>query len=262
MQIAGEEAVGYYMTTYPAFIFFISLVQFGLPIAVTKIVAEAYANKAFPQIAGVMKTVFLFTALCSIVILPLLFLISPFVAQSWLKNEDLALLLKLSIVAIPFVLFASIFKAYLQGLLKITPTAFAQLFEQLLRIGLIIFILPELSSDKSAIQLAAIVMLFTVLSELCSFVILFISYTKNRISQQVAKAYPLKPILHHALPAQGSKLFGTFTWFLEPIVFLQALTASGITAAAATTLYGVISGVFVPLLLFPAFFARNIECFS
>ncbi|UZM98509.1 hypothetical protein OL548_28675 [Lysinibacillus sp. MHQ-1] len=45
MRIAGEEAVGIYMTVYPAFIFFISLIQLGLPIAVAKIVAELLAKK-------------------------------------------------------------------------------------------------------------------------------------------------------------------------------------------------------------------------
>lgn len=35
--------------------------------------------------------------------------------------------------------------------------------------------------------------------------------------------------------------------------FLKALTVSGLAASAATTLYGVISGVHIPLLLFPSF---------
>ncbi len=60
-------------------------------------------------------------------------------------------------------------------------------------------------------------------------------------------------MLRVALPSAGSKLFGSFTWFLEPIIFLKALTMAGLTASAATILYGVISGVLVPLLLFPAF---------
>src|SRR6185312_1952951 len=67
------------------------------------------------------------------------------------------------------------------------------------------------------------------------------------------KRYPFEPILSIALPASGSRLFGTFTWFLEPIIFLRALSMSGITAVAATSLYGVISGVLIPLLLFPSF---------
>ena len=63
----------------------------------------------------------------------------------------------------------------------------------------------------------------------------------------------MEPLLAIALPSSGSRLFGTFTWFLEPIIFLRALAFSGVSAVAATTLYGIVSGVLVPLLLFPAF---------
>lgn len=45
MRVAGEEAVGTYMAAYPAFIFFLSLVQLGIPIAVAKIIAELHAKK-------------------------------------------------------------------------------------------------------------------------------------------------------------------------------------------------------------------------
>ena len=44
MRIAGEEAVGIYMTAYPAFIFFLSLVQLGVPIAIAKVIAELDAK--------------------------------------------------------------------------------------------------------------------------------------------------------------------------------------------------------------------------
>ncbi|MBO1914343.1 hypothetical protein J4G37_57175, partial [Microvirga sp. 3-52] len=76
---------------------------------------------------------------------------------------------------------------------------------------------------------------------------------ENETIQKKQKRYPFEPILEIALPSSGSRLFGTFTWFLEPIIFLRALSMSGITAIAATSLYGIISGVLIPLLLFPAF---------
>ena len=63
----------------------------------------------------------------------------------------------------------------------------------------------------------------------------------------------MEPLLAMALPSSGSRLFGTFTWFLEPIIFLRALVDGWSAAVAATSLYGIISGVLVPLLLFPAF---------
>ena len=56
MRIAGEEAVGVYMTAYPAFIFFLSLVQLGVPIAIAKIIAELEAKGERNKITSVMKT--------------------------------------------------------------------------------------------------------------------------------------------------------------------------------------------------------------
>ena len=97
-------------------------------------------------------------------------------------------------------------------------------------------------------------MAMTALGELAALIYILIHYQfiKPRMDKK-AGFYRSGPLFRIALPSAGSKLFGTFTWFLEPIVFLKALTISGMTATAATTLYGVISGVHIPLLLFPAF---------
>ena len=65
-----------------------------------------------------------------------------------------------------------------------------------------------------------------------------------------------------ALPSAGSKLFGTFTWFLEPIVFLKALTVAGLTAGAATTMYGVISGVHIPLIIISCIYSKCTRHYS
>jgi stage V sporulation protein B len=251
VRIAGEEAVGYYMASYPTFIFFISLVQFGLPIAISKFVAEFYVKNK-KTIPSIMRTVYRFTFISSAIMLPILFICVPFIANTLLHNEQLKPLLYVAISAIPFVVFSSIFKAYLQGLMKIASTAFAQLLEQVCRIALIFLFLP-LYATASPVKLATIVMIFTFLSEAVSFVVLYFAYLRNRMPEDTRRSYQLMPLLKTALPAQGSKLFGTFTWFLEPIVFLKALTSTGLTVAAATSIYGLISGVHIPLLLFPSF---------
>ena len=104
---------------------------------------------------------------------------------------------------------------------------------------------------------AAYAMGITLLAELFSLLYLVFKYQqrKKRVpkEQQKTQRYPMEPLLAIALPSSGSRLFGTFTWFLEPIIFLRALAMSGVTAVAATSLYGIISGVLIPLLLFPSF---------
>ncbi|MER1959125.1 MAG: oligosaccharide flippase family protein [Solibacillus sp.] len=254
MRIAGEEVVGLYMTAYPTFIFFISLIQLGIPIAVSKLIAQYDATRKNEQIVAVMKSASKLSLISIIIFTPLVLLSTPLIAKTLLHNENLIYTLYISVFTIPVVVFASLFKAYLQGLTKIAPTAWAQLLEQVVRMGLIIVALPFFISDSPA-KTAAAAMGITAIGEIFSLVFLSYFYIRSKrkaITTSKTTSH-VKPIMQIALPSAGSKLFGTFTWFLEPIVFLKALTVAGLTAGAATTMYGVISGVHIPLLLFPAF---------
>jgi len=254
MRIAGEEAVGLYMTAYPTFIFFISLIQLGIPIAISKLIAEYHAKRKTEHVTSVMKTALKISAISIILFSPFIYFAIPYIAKVLLHNENLIFTLYISLFTIPIVIFSSLIKAYLQGLAKIAPTAWAQLLEQLVRIGLIILLLPYFISESPALTAAA-AMGITAIGEIFSLLFLAIFY--RRSSKKFKKGSTdtsfTKPIFNIALPSAGSKLFGTFTWFLEPIIFLKALTVSGLAAGAATTLYGIISGVHIPLLLFPAF---------
>ena len=75
MRIAGEEAVGIYMTAYPAFIFFLSLVQLGVPIAIAKVIAELEAKGQSVKIPSVMKTASFITILTAVGIHPSFYLV-------------------------------------------------------------------------------------------------------------------------------------------------------------------------------------------
>lgn len=257
MRIAGEEAVGIYMTAYPAFIFFLSLVQLGIPIAIAKVIAELDAKGEQHRIPAVMKTASLLTFLTAVVFIPTSVLFVPYLAGTLLGNPASASALYAGIAIVPIAAIGGLIRGYFQGIARIEETAWSQIIEQFFRIMLITWALPLiLSHDNQALN-AGYAMLITLLAEAVSVLYLLFKYKQQRkkaVQQATDKnRYPMEPILAVALPSSGSRLFGTFTWFLEPIIFLRALSLSGITAVAATSLYGVISGVLVPLLLFPAF---------
>ena len=257
MRIAGEEAVGVYMTAYPAFIFFLSLVQLGVPIAIAKVIAELEAKGTPEKIPAVMKTASFITILTAIVFIPTSILFVPYLAGTLLGNPDSASALYAGIAIVPLAAIGGLIRGYFQGIARIEETAWSQIIEQFFRIALITWLLPiVLSPDNNAMN-AAYAMIITLLAEALSLLYLLYKYRqqkkRNPIQKAKEKRYPFEPLLAIALPSSGSRLFGTFTWFLEPIIFLRALTLSGITAVAATSLYGIVSGVLVPLLLFPAF---------
>ena len=192
-----------------------------------------------------------------IVFMPIVALTIPYISTTLLHNEQTTITLWIALFAVPVSVGSGLLRAYLQGIAKITPTAWAQMIEQIIRIGFITFMLPFVAAYDNAAVTAASAMGITLLAEVVAFLYLWMHYivSKKKLLTQKNKieAYPSSPMLRIALPSAGSKLFGSFTWFLEPIIFLKALTMAGLTASAATILYGVISGVLVPLLLFPAF---------
>lgn len=250
-RIAGEEAVGLYMTVYPTFIFFIAVVQLGLPIAITKLVAQFTATNHIQAQAAVMKKAMRISTLSLLIWLPLLFSVSPFIATTLLHNKDAIYTLLVATSTLPIVIWSSLYRAYLQGIDKITTSAWGTLLEQVVRIALLFVLLPLTISATPAV-IAASTMVITALAECSSLLFHYIFYRKYRTVAE-ASTISSKSLFEIALPSAGSKLFGTFTWFLEPIIFLFALTRSGLTSTYATTAYGTVSNVHIPLLLFPAF---------
>ncbi|MCM3316840.1 polysaccharide biosynthesis protein [Rummeliibacillus stabekisii] len=256
MRVAGEEAVGVYMTAYPAFIFFLSLVQLGIPIAIAKIVAELEAKGKRLEISKLMRTSRLLSYLSILLFFPIIMFAVPYIAKDLLHDPKVAMLLYVSLFTVPLSMASALLKGLFQGLARIGETAWSQTLEQIIRIAMITWLLPYGVNQESPALTATYAMVITGLAEAVALLYLYWKYLHAKRKGIIvgSKGYSSpKPILGIALPSTGSRLFGSFTWFLEPIVFLKALTIAGLTAAAATKQYGIISGVHIPLLLFPAF---------
>lgn len=256
MRVAGEDAVGIYMTAYPAFIFFLSLVQLGIPIAIAKIVAELEAKGKRVEISRVMRTSRLLSYISILIFFPLILLFIPYLAENLLHDNHVRMLLYVSLFTVPLSIASALLKGLFQGLARIEETAWSQTIEQVIRIAMITWLLPYGVIQDNPAMTATYAMGITGLAEVAALLYLYWKYLHAKQKGLVlsSKGYSSpKPILDIALPSTGSRLFGSFTWFLEPIVFLKALTLAGLTAAAATKQYGIISGVHIPLLLFPSF---------
>ena len=68
-----------------------------------------------------------------------------------------------------------------------------------------------------------------------------------------------KDILNIAIPTTGSRLIGSISYFLEPILVTYALSISGYNMDYITLEYGIVTGYVYPLLLLPSFFTMAIS---
>lgn len=172
-RIVGLEGIGLYMLVMPTFSLFITLATLSLPIAISKLVSEETRNNK-NVVFGMVPIALLF----NVVLIFLIILCTPFIANTLLQNNDLYFPILGCAITLPFITLSSIIRGYFFGKQKMVPHVVSNAFEQIIRlIGIIIFI--PLLLDIGIIPAVTGLILLNVVSELASILILLIFLPKN-----------------------------------------------------------------------------------
>ena len=255
-RVISTKGIGIYSLILPTFNLFITLCSLGLPIAISKLISEGNRNNR-QIVLSIIPTMLIF----NIILIILLFLIAPFLSNNLLKSP----ITYFPIIAIgftlPFICISSILKGYFFGKEQMGPATIANIFEQLVRLILTITIIPRLMTISLKIAITGVV-LINIISEFISIIILIIFLPKKTIIKINDFKYNkevFKDLLDISIPTTGSRLIGSLTYFLEPIIITFVLTKIGYTNKYITIEYGIINGYIYPLLLLPSFFTLAIS---
>lgn len=262
----GEEGVGLYMMAFPTFILVVTITQLGLPVAISKRVAEAEAQGDFQKIKKILVVSLATTISLSLIFTPALFLLAPQLSDI-LFTDDRTLLPLLAITPIiPIVAISAVIRGYFQGRQNMKPGAISQVIEQLVRITLIA-VLTKTFLPYGIEYAAAAAMVSSVIGELASLIYLLTTFKikkKFRLRRNFFQFVhsgrsTFKELMGIALPTTGSRMIGSISWFFEPIVVAHSLALAGIVASAATKQYGALTGFALPLLMLPSFVMNSLS---
>jgi len=256
----GEEGVGLYMMAYPTFILAVTLTQVGIPVAISKRVAEAIALNDHKKVKKILVLSLLITLSMSIIFTPTLLLGAPFIAEIFFTDQRTMYPLIAIAPVIPVIAVSSVLRGYFQGKQNMKPAAISQVIEQSVRIGLIV-VLTSIALPYGVEFSAAAVMVATIGGELISLIYLLtmfklkkaFPFRKNFFKSLHNSRNEFRQIMNIALPTLGSRIIGSVSWFLEPIVVTQAMALAGVATVTVTKLYGSLTGFAMPLLLLPSF---------
>ncbi|MGD6816683.1 stage V sporulation protein B [Metabacillus sp. 84] len=259
-RFVGQEGVGLYMMAVPTLVLIITITQFGLPVAISKLVAEADARGDQRRVKKILAVSLALTGTLSLLFTPLILLSAPFLSNHLFTDPRTYYPLIAVAPVVPIVAISSVLRGYFQGKQNMKPAAYSQVLEQIVRISLIaVFTTAFL---PYGIEYAAAGAMFSaVIGELVSLFYLFIMFKrkkkikirKNFFQSVKAGKSTLNDLMEIAVPTTGSRLIGSVSWFFEPIVVAQSLAIAGIGAAAATSQYGGLTGYALPLLMLPSF---------
>ena len=255
-RVIKTEGIGIYSLILPTFNLFITLCSLGLPIAISKLVSEnKISNKKI--ILPIIPLMILFNILLIFIIL----IISPFLSKYLLKNNITYFPLLSIGLTLPFICISSILKGYFFGKERMLPATISNILEQITRLLLTILLIPKLMTYSLSIAITGVV-LINIISEFFSIILLIIFIPKNsKLSIKDFKYNKniLKDLLDISLPSTGSRLIGSISYFLEPIILTYVLTKVGYNNKYITIEYGIINGYVYPLLLLPSFFTLAIS---
>ncbi|MEH7417159.1 oligosaccharide flippase family protein, partial [Neobacillus drentensis] len=133
----GEEGVGLYMMAYPTFILVVTMIQLGLPVAISKNIAEAEAKGDHAEIKKILVVSLAITVGLSIVFTPALILLAPILSTTLFTDPRTYYPLIAIAPALPIIAVASVLRGYFQGRQNMRPSAISQILEQFVRITLI-----------------------------------------------------------------------------------------------------------------------------
>ena len=252
----STEGIGIYSLIMPTFNLFITLCSLGLPVAISKLVSEERKRSK-----NIVLSIVPMALLFNLFLIILLFLIAPYLSNNLLHNSSTYYPLIAIGFTLPFICISSILKGYFFGKEQMFPTTLSNVIEQLMRLFLTFTIVSKLM-DYSLVYAVTGVVLINILSEGISIIVLLLYLPKNKKVSLKDFHYDkdtLKDLLDISLPTTGSRLIGSFSYFLEPIILTFALTKIGYTNSFITREYGIINGYVYALLLLPSFFTLAIS---
>ena len=138
--ILGDEGYSMFMSAYSVYYIFFTLATAGLPVALSRLVAEADANGRIHQEEKTFRVALGTFTVLGVVFGLIMFLFPQWLADNYLENPDAAMSIRAMSPAILLVCMVSAYRGYCQGNGNMIPTTVDEVLEVLFKVisGLIL----------------------------------------------------------------------------------------------------------------------------
>ena len=254
-RLIGTTGIGLYSMISPTFLLFNSIAMLGLPTALNVLISSnKYNNK------NLIFTSIVISLSIDIIIMIILIFTYKYLSTNLLNNPKLSLgILSIGFI-LPFITISNCFRSYYFAKEKMYPHIISNIIEDVIRLILIIIGVPFFlrKGIEFCIAFVLITNIFSELSSIIIFLILFPKFKCNKIDLKFNKKY-IKELFKIGIPTTGSRLIGSIGYFLEPIIITYVLLNIGYSNTFIVNEYGIINGYVMQLVLLPSFFTLAIS---
>jgi len=259
-RLLGGEGIGLYQIAYPIYLLMISVSAAGIPIAISILVSKRIAKNDYLGAGRVFRI-----SLGLMVLTGLVFALALYFIAGWLISINVirdSRAYYALIALTPAVFFATIlasFRGYFQGYQMMTPPAVSQIIEQFVRV-VVMLILAYWLLPYGLEYAAAGAAFGAVPGSITGIVVLTYFYRKehrklwkNRIcqvhTQKESVGSIAKSLIKLALPVSCASLMLPVVTGIDMLIVPGRLEAAGFTVVQATTAFGYLAGMALPLVM-------------
>lgn len=248
----GAAGIGLYQLIMSVYLLATTLATSGIRLAATRLVAEQLGKGASQGARRATRCCLGYSALFGIGAMALLFRLAP-MAGGWVGDERSVLSLKILSLALPFLAGSSAMGGYFIARHQSVKLSAIQLSEQIIRIGCTVLALTRLVNLGLEYACAALT-LGMLASEIFSFTaqLIFLLADLKTIPKGKDVQPMLRPLLRITTPLSLSSYARSALSTIQHLLVPRGLRQFGGNAETALAAYGVIQGMSLPVLLFPA----------
>ncbi len=247
----GTEAMGLFSLLSPTTSLLSTFAVFSYPTTLSKIISEkTYRTK------DLFTSVIPISILINVVIIIIILFSADYISLNLFREERLYLPIICISLTMPFISISSIIKGYFWGKQNMFPYMLSNFIEQISRILIITILLPKINN---IIYKICFIILVNIIGEIISQIVMILYIPKIKINNLNINKKSIKETYTESLSNTTSKLIGTFSHFLEPIILTNILLYMGYSKNYIVYEYGIINAYSLSLLLMPQFFTQNMS---
>lgn len=264
-RVMGEEGMGIYQLLSPVMAITFSLSCSGIQTAISKYVASYHVKRQNSSCLHVLLTGLTLSMSLSVLTAVILYRYDNWIAINLLLEQRCAPLVRIFALSVPFSSLHACINGYYYGLKKAFFPSFTQLAEQITRVGSV-FIIYMIGLSQGRQVSLSVAMLGILAGEICSTLIsavaLYLHFYKLMPLQRITVPHFIchtKEVLQMAVPLSANRLVLNGLQSIEAVYIPNKLMQYGMTNSMALSCYGVLTGMALPLLLFPTALTSSIS---
>ncbi len=271
--VFGAEGMGIYQLISPVLALTFALTVSGIQTAISKYVAAETSTRDYKTSFRTLWAGFLLAMALSAICALYIYLCADHIAVTFLLERRTAPLLRIIALSIPMATVHSCINGYFYGIRKAAIPAASQLAEQICRVGSV-YLIYHICLRHNMTPTISFAVVGLVIGESASMIVSVVAILVRAhhvfpagvtrsctYRDSVVSIYRriMAQLLRLAVPLSANRLVLNLLQSVEAVYIPNRLMAYGLSNADALGVYGVLTGMSLPLILFPSAITNSIS---